>query len=364
MAIENAIGGFGLPSSVEPPLGPIDDDVWDRQCSRLANRRLTGLAVACWESGKLELSELQLERLLLKHREAMAHALELERRLVAVADALRLKGVDPIVLKGPALAHSYYPDPSWRPFRDLDLLVRKEYWKTACSELVAIGYERRLPEPRRGFDERFGKAAEFRKDGCEIDLHRTLTVGPFGLWIDPDEMCSMTETFTLGGQLFNRFNDLASFINVSMHAALGWRSPLLLTLRDVLQVALTADLELDKLSSLMTRWKLRAVVKYALETAFSTFGFEIPRRIQSIVEGLPPRSEARALRAYTTDRRSRGGTSISTFLAIPGISRKVAYGRAMLFPDREFLTARGPSQTSYLKRWGVAIRWLSGQPRK
>ena len=116
----------------------------------------------------------------------MTWCLELERLLLDVADAFEAGG-DPVRgAKGPAVAHTVYPDPSWRPVRRPRRARADESTGARAVALFGAGSRpRRIPEPRKGFDERFGKAAVFTTPtGQQIDLHRTLAQGPFGQWID------------------------------------------------------------------------------------------------------------------------------------------------------------------------------------
>jgi hypothetical protein len=59
-------------------------------------------------------------------------------------DALARAGVEPILLKGTALAYWLYDDPSLRPRGDTDILVREDARRTAEAELAAAGFVRRF----------------------------------------------------------------------------------------------------------------------------------------------------------------------------------------------------------------------------
>ena len=75
-----------------------------------------------------------------------------------------------------------YADPALRSFGDVDILVGGADFDAAVGALAALGFRRRFVEPRPGFDARFSKGACLeRADGLEIDLHRTLAPGPFGM---------------------------------------------------------------------------------------------------------------------------------------------------------------------------------------
>jgi hypothetical protein len=343
----------------------ISEQTWPFLLAILYDQRLTGLAVATAEEGALSLSSAQSEALLDRHRDAMLQVLSLERHLITLSTALEDAGVQMVLVKGPAVAHTVYPDPSWRPFVDLDFLVRGRDFQRACEVLADRGFHRGLPEPRAGFDMRFGKAAELTgPDGLMIDLHRTLVVGPFGLWIDLEELFAGTVPFSLGGCALRRLDDASLFLHACVHASLGWWPPLLMPLRDVAQVASFANVDWDAVAERTRRWKLGAVVRHAVETATQTLGASFPAEVGGVLMIKPGRRELQALNAYVTDRRGRGGTATSTIRAIPGLRAKAAYVRALLFPSREFLTARVPSgRPSYLRRWTIPIRWLTAKRR-
>ena len=60
---------------------------------------------------------------------------------------------------------------------------------TAVSTLKGAGYVRNFPEPRPAFDRRFSKGRSFQTpDDCELDLHRTFVMGPYGVTLDLDQL--------------------------------------------------------------------------------------------------------------------------------------------------------------------------------
>ena len=365
--IMQRITAFGLPNGEAASARlTIEEELWPQTLVRLRGNKVTGFAVAGAEAGWLDLSSEQMAELLEAHRQAMLAPLAVERGLLELGTELNRENVEFVVLKGPALAHTVYPDPSWRYFGDLDLLVRGEDWERTCTLLANLGYRRALPEPRAGFDLRFGKAAEFRHEkGIEVDLHRTLVVGPFGLWIEPEALFEGTTELPLWNRAFRRLNDTLLQIHACMHASLGWRPPLKVPVRDVAQVAYCASVDWEGLAEQAGRWKLRAVVRHALETASETLAIELPPGAASVFVERPSRMERRALEGYVTDRRSRGGTSVNTLAAIPGLRAKFAYIRALIFPGRDFLGARsGAPQASYMRRWAIPIRWVLHRRRK
>jgi hypothetical protein len=355
-----AIAGFGLPGVPEPEQTEVPERRWQELLSRVRMQRITGLATESGAAGWLTLTELQSSELLAAHRDAMVWCLNVERKLLALADSFEAEILTFAVLKGPSVAHTVYADPSQRSFADLDLLVDSRDYERACRLLRDLGHVRRQPEPRPGFDVRFGRASVHKHpdDSIEVDLHRTPGWGPFAQWIDAKELLERTARFSLGGRRIGRLDDTGILLNVAMHASLGARSPKLVPLRDVLQVSTEGDVEWDVLWRWAREWHVAAVLQHAFAIASATLDAPVPPAVDSFLGESPPDRDTRALRAYTGRGRAEGGTAIATLKAIPGVRAKAAYAKALLLPDRAFLRARvGSGGFAYLRRWTVPMKW-------
>jgi hypothetical protein len=91
-----------------------------------------------------------------------------------VVDALRARGVEAILLKGPAMRRLLYHDaPAQRGYVDADLLVASGSLDAAAAVLSELGFSR---EDGRGMDALTLYATTWRRasDGAEVDLHRAL----------------------------------------------------------------------------------------------------------------------------------------------------------------------------------------------
>lgn len=352
---------FGLSDVTEEEPFTVADDQMPDLWNGIRNERLGGLAVAALDAGALELPDEGRAELFQRHREDMVRCLALEQTLLGLARAFEDAGVDFVVLKGPAIAHAVYPNPSWRPFIDIDLLVRTRAWRKACAVLEARGCVRRLPEPRPGFDERFGKAAvHVTPDGHQVDLHRTLVIGPYGLWMQPDDLFGRTATFPLAGRQLRRLDDTGLLLHACVHAALGQRVPFGQQLRDVSQVVAAGSIDVPSLEDWANRWRLGPVVRRAFELEARAIGSAWPTSLRGVLERPGAARDQRLVDAYSTDRRRRGGTAVATLRAIPDLRGRLAYVAALAFPRREFLTRRaeGSAPESRLGRLGVPFKWI------
>lgn len=356
------IASFALPDTSVESIRPKDAG-WPALLGAIGRHRLSGLAVAAVERGTLVLEHEQRAELLDRHREAMLCALALERNLFELASAFDGAGVGFVVLKGPAVAHVAYPDPSWRPFGDIDVLVARDDFEAACGILADLGYRRSFVDPRPGFAARFGKgAAHVRADGLEMDLHRLLADGPFGYWVDQDTILRSTTAFELAGRSFARLDDSAIVLHACMHAVLGASNPTLLQLRDIAQLSWREGVGWGVLATWAKRWQLRAVLARALELVERRLGDRVlPAEAHDLHRSLRPSvEEERTLRACT-EERFRGARALASLRALPGMRAKAGYAGALLFPRREFLEARTGSGglTGYLNRWRLPLRWLT-----
>lgn len=349
-----AIAGWGLPRREVPASVDLGDRQWASLVGRIRLERVSGLAVETAAAGGLRLTDEQADQLFGVHRDAMTWCLRVEKKLLALDDVFREGELGYAVLKGASIAHTMYEEPCLRPFGDLDLLVRSRDYERACSLLERTGHARRRPEPRGHFDVRFGKGSVHKHpdDGVEVDLHRTLVLGPFGLWMDPERLLDRAVPFSVGGRQILRLDDTGMFVNVAMHAALGWEVPRVSPLRDMAELACRGEIDERVLDDWAERCHIGAVLRHAVEELKRALHVEISGRLEPLEHWPISSRERRLLRAYSSGRRT-SGTAFATLAAIPSVRAKTAYIWALTVPSRDFLQARASSRSggSYLRRW-------------
>jgi hypothetical protein len=100
----------------------------------------------------------------------------MEKQLQEIIETFLNQDVQVLVLRGPALAFSLYPDPAMRPSGDLDLLVLPEQVVQARHILVSLGY--------KCLAKRFEVARDFFREECFVHQNNLRNKFPVDLhWV-------------------------------------------------------------------------------------------------------------------------------------------------------------------------------------
>jgi hypothetical protein len=150
-------------------------DAWNQWSMRVRGDRLTYADLRLLASAHRRLRELGIEDPVLElargaHRRAWYdNQLRIRRAGGAVAD-LTAAGIQPLVLKGAALALLHYRDLGARPMRDVDLLVGPSCIREAVRVLASRGWHVAPAQGRENGPLNYGTHIEDGA-GYEIDLH-------------------------------------------------------------------------------------------------------------------------------------------------------------------------------------------------
>lgn len=350
----DAVAAHGLPGSTRAlPARPLPDDRWRPVLRRARATRLVGLLAAAAVDGALPVTDAQLDQLAATHTDAMALAVRLEHELGVVLDALAAAGVEVRLLKGSAVARTAYPDPSQRPFSDLDLLVRGEQLPAAVACLGELGFRREQPELRPGFDRRFGKSVTLTHDarGTAVDLHRTFVMGPLGLTIDTEALFAHPDRLEIAGREVAALSPTDRLVHACYNAAVGEVPARALALRDVAQLALADDgADRDAVVDRVAPWQGQAVVARAVTLAWQRFALADRTPLsQWAARYEPGRVEQRRLTASLAGRRY-AAKALASLPVIPGVRGKAAFAAAVGLPQR---AARNRSALAW---WARGLR--------
>jgi hypothetical protein len=352
--VVDAIAAVGLPGAAPLPSRPLADAEFQEAFALLTGERMLPALALAVDSGALPVTDAQRTAIAIGHEQAMRVCVVLEHVLPKVVARLERAGVDVRLLKGPAVAHLDYPDPSYRAFGDLDLLLPSDVWDAGVEALVTTGADRRYPEVRPGFDRTFGKGACLvEPDGTELDLHRTFVAGPFGLSIPLDELFRESETVEIGGREYRALIREHRFVHACYHAALGDPVPRLAALRDIAQIALTTPLDVERTIAISSEWCADAVVAHAVKLTWVRLGLDAVDLSQWAFLHKPNASQSRSLGAYRGDGRSYATQAVAGLRAVRGVPAKWRYARTLLVPDRQYVASH---DGTYLRRVRRAFR--------
>jgi hypothetical protein len=364
-ALCRAVAAHGLEGgALAMPTVPVEPLDWAHLLDTVRHERITGLLVRAILDGALSTTSEQAEEALRAHRASMATALALEATLVQTGTLFEKAGIDYRVLKGTGVAHLDYPDPALRSFGDVDLLVGPSQFDDAVEALVGVGHRRKFPEPRPGFDRRYGKGSCLvSPGGHEIDLHRTLAMGPYGVQVDLDDLWRRSSTFELAGRRFGALGSEERFLHACFHAALGDNPPRLASLRDVAQMHLARPLDLDLTRRLSSSWGADAVVARAVRLAGDVLGLEPQGPLARWAVGFSPsRRDRHFLSVYTSPTANYAAMSFAAVRAIPRLRDKAAFVFTLALPRRRYLEQRGERPSGRWRR-GVTQIWRTRRSR-
>jgi hypothetical protein len=308
-------------------------------------RQALGLLIASAERGVVDLDPASLNGAIETHANDLHRCLVIERLLLDVDELLGAEGIRGVVLKGVANAHLDYPDPSWRVFQDVDLLIRPDEVDDAVRILEHAGFARDLPPRTSSWDRRFSKDLTFvAPRGPECDVHRTLVPGAFGFWLDLDDLHHHTREFRVAGRTLLALDDPARLLHAALALTVGEATPRFVHAVD-LACILSRSPVVDDLLAVADRSRATSLVGEAAQLVLDQIGpgldAEVVERLQALAhEQRPARVERVARRSY----RSQGGSNSSTLLAgVLGLSTwpdRFAYVRGLARPDRTYRDAR------------------------
>ena len=301
----------------------------------MASQRIFGFLASAIADGAFPATAEQAREAQERHVDSVAVTILLEQLLLRTADLLQRQNIEFRVLKGPAYARICYPVPAVRSFGDIDLLVRSSDFDAAAAVLAGTGAHRRFPEPRPGFDRRFGKGACFvLPDGLELDLHRTFVSGPFGLTVDLPALFATVTEFEIDGCALRALGPEERVVGACFHAVLGKAVPRLVSLRDLAQMLLNEQIDTGRVRELAAAWRCEIVVAAAVVASWARFELDPVPLSAWADEFEPDRHDLDRLNLYAGGNRSYARQSIASIRAIHGVRDKLSYVQAITVPQR------------------------------
>ena len=360
--LATGVAAYGL-SPLRPPLleHPLGSSEWRHLLAVVTKQRLCGLLAEAARNGSIALTGVQRDELDQLRHVTRGETSVLEHELVELVETLTKADIDHRVLRGAAAAHLDYPDAAQRVFGRLELLVPLDSFDDASVLCRGMGCVRSFPEPRPGFDRRFGRGTSFvLPSGNRLVLRRTIVGGPFGMLVRPADLLTHSTPFTIGAHELAALGTEERFLHACFYARLARVPPDLVLLRDVAQMVLAHSLDIERIEALSTAWQSEAVVADAVRLAWTAFGVidVVPLSTWASAHR-PGRSDRRRLRAYDHSFDHAQNGAVLSFAALRDIRPRrhaVNFLRACVLPDRSYLAGR---YRGHLQRWWRGSRALT-----
>ncbi|NNE73842.1 MAG: hypothetical protein HKN26_09275 [Acidimicrobiales bacterium] len=323
------LAGWRLPNSpIRITNQPLGDEAFAALLRDATRHKLIGVLAGAVGEGSIPVTPGQFEQVAEHHEAAMQVAIELEQTLLAAVDVLAEVDVEPIVLKGSALARTVALEPEHRTFGDVDLLVRSTEIPAVVAAFEGIGARRAFESLGTEYDRRFAKSITMRWKSHEIDIHRTLAPGPFGLRISEADLHRDRVPFDIGGRSLLAFDPERHLVHACLHAALGDVEPFLANQRDIGLLVTQPGLNHVRVLDLAARWKLEAPVAKGLLAAAKRL--RLPASTSTAWAGAyrPSRQERFLLASYQREQSRFRRTAAASLLVLPWRDRP-AYLRAL-----------------------------------
>jgi Uncharacterised nucleotidyltransferase len=354
----SAIAAHGLPSRHLIKGAPPCDEEFHVLLAACEQHRLLGLLAKAVRDGTVALSDEQEQAFEEKYRAWLTHALWVEQLLLRATVALDRVGISSRVLKGVALAHTAYDDPSERVFGDVDLLVPADQL-TRSSEVLATALEgvRVQPELRPGFDDRFGKEVMLKVGAVELDLHRTFVEGAYGLTVKLDDLFAPPYRFPLGITELESLPMPQRFLHASYAAAFGDWPPRLMSLRDLAQLVHRERPNLVDVLLMAREWQCEPIVARAVKLTWDELALTSEPAIVEWANRFEPTPHQRRMLSWHEGTARAFTRQAAALLVLRGTRTRLAYLRAIMFPQRSYLVARGFSAGGHFRRaWDRIVK--------
>jgi len=266
----------------------------------------------------------------------------------AAAEVLRrcaADGLDVIVLKGPTLAESLYPDPALRPCADVDLLVRAADRFRMDVTLRALGHRRVADEHSWDFDVAYDGATVYESPGgVRIDLHWTLLTEPRFAWHAGEaEIWERSEAITVAGEPARGLGREDLLLYLAAHLAIHHSLAGLLRYWDVaLLLARRGDgLDWATVLSRAARWRVRHALFFVLRGVRAHFEAPVPPAVLAALRPRGPRARLLvALVGRSDDHRLLRLEHLVTLLLVDRGRDLGGVLRRALWPSAGWMRAR------------------------
>ena len=297
--------------------------------------------------------------------------------LARIGTAFAAAAVPLRLLKGLALAHTVYPEPSARHVGDIDVWIAPADLSRALALLPTVGlvmpqWDSRPPR----FLHTFGKEVLFQPPGdpppfLMVDLHWHPTA-PWWLrsvlHIPEDHLFATTQTVTIGERLYLTLAPTETLYYLCLHSALGHRYEGLRWLVDLAAVLDSGEVDWDRLDTLIAGSGTGVIVWRALDLLDGWLGRSTVAQLRRPPSRLHRRLVRHWLPGYPAERSLRADAEFDLrvpwelLVLLPGLRQVVQSLALLLWPPPTWLRLRYPHPPAALWRISPAPSGARASP--
>jgi hypothetical protein len=260
------------------------------------------------------------------------------RELVSVLEALADEGVQPILIKGTALAYSHYAAPAARRCRDTDLLIRREQVSLVQRALAPCGYT--VPLWCNGellfYQVPLKKTDDFGLVHT-LDFHwKISTQSFFADLLTFDEVAGDAIALPALGAHARAAGPLHALLVACIHPVMHHRNARsLVWIYDVHLLAsrLSAS-DFDRFATLALAKQVAAICAHQLRLAAGSLGTRIP---DAVLRHLDAAGRSEPSAAYLRPNRGWGSELVSNLQGLSSWRDRVRLLREVVFPDPAYV---------------------------
>ena len=292
-----------------------------------------------------------------------ARAVLQERELRRVLDALAAAQVEPVLLKGAALAYSVYADPAARPRCDTDLLIGEPDAPRVRAALEGIGYLPEIKTSGRFVTAQFQYTrtdARGVRHACDVHL-KISNAQLYAASLSYDELREDAITLRVHARALGPSAVHALLLACIHRIAHHHDADDLLWLYDVRVLSqVLGEADWERLLALAHTKGLSAVVVHELERAEEALGTCVAEAIRRRLHAAAG-SEARP--PLLTGPQPLVALLRSDLAALPTWTARVQLVREHLFPPVAYMRQIHPGCPGVLLPAAYALRIVRGAPR-
>jgi len=306
-----------------------------------------------------------IDRMRMAFQRSRGRQLQLEKQLGEITAAFSTEGVDILVLKGPAVARSAYPDPALRPAADLDLLVSPDQMNRARSLLESLNY--------RCLGKRFEISRDFYNDEIFLcknptgskrqielhwDLHRFSGIKQEGsiedLFVRAVKVKATSFTFLA-------LDPVDALLHRAINNAFDHDQDMRFCWIYDIKLLASRLVIPDDWKTLQQRsvdWCARLAVEHSLRLAQIWVGLRLPSEFENFSRWpLPSNKETDAWNHVVNKTESLKALFRLHLSDSTGLIRQIRYFLHLLFPSPEYIRRSYPSSKKWLLPFGYLRRW-------